>query len=291
MRKSLQMVIPYSNRFKFLLYLGSWVRFLLPSQLRSKLPRSQPDTVWPVGTAQRQMLVLQGCVQLATNPNINTATARVLQRLDISLITAPAAGCCGAMSLHLGNDDEARGFARKNIDAWWPYIEQGVEAIVMTASGCGVSVKEYADWLENDPNYKHKAQKVVALVQDISEVLSTENPITMKFRSHTNQRVAFHNPCTLQHGQKINGTIERILENAGYKPVAVNNTHLCCGSAGTYSILQSKLSQQLLQDKIVALQSEDPDIIATANIGCLLHIQSASKIPVKHWIELLDKAE
>lgn len=289
-RKGMGMVIPYSNRFKFLLGLGAPLRMFLPAQLRNKMPQRQTPSPWPAPTdhaTKRQMLVLQGCVQQATNPNINASTARVLDKLGISLIHAPTAGCCGAMSLHMGNEDEARRFARQNIDAWLPYVENGVEAIVMTASGCGVSVKDYAKWLEADSEYKDKAAKVVALVKDLSEILSTEDLGQFKREDRSAQRIAFHNPCTLQHGQKIIGKVEQLLEKVGYQIVTVKNAHLCCGSAGTYSILQPKLSQQLLSNKIKGLEGNGPDFIATANIGCLLHLQTATRTPVKHWIELL----
>ena len=289
-RTGLRMVIPYSKRFKILLGLGAPFRLFLPEKLRNKMPQRQASDSWPTQGQNRQMLVLQGCAQQATNPNINAATARVLQKLGISLVSAPAAGCCGAMSLHLGNEEEARQFARQNIDAWWPYVEKGFEAIVMTASGCGVSVKDYAQWLVSDAKYKHKAEKVVALVKDISEILVEENLEQFKSEDHAGQRIAFHNPCTLQHGQKIVGKVEQLLEKVGYKTVPVSNPHLCCGSAGTYSVLQPKISQQLLSNKIEGLQGGSPDLIATANIGCLLHIQSATKTPVRHWVELLDDA-
>jgi len=271
------------------LQLGGLLRVLLPDQLKNKIPRRQFPAILPAISSRRRMLVLQGCVQQATNPNINVATARVFHKLGISLIDAPTAGCCGAMSLHLANESEARRFARKNIDAWWPLIEKGVEAIVMTASGCGVSVKDYAHWLADDPAYLNKAVKVVALVKDVSEVLALENLEHLKLEPRSTQRVAFHSPCTLQHGQKIIGKVEQILEKVGYQVLAVRDSHLCCGSAGTYSILQAKLSRQLLANKMKALQAGDPGIIATANIGCQLHIQTATKSPVKHWIELLDE--
>jgi len=248
-------------------------------------PRRSPGE-WPAPVHARRMLVLDGCVQPAIAPRINAAAARVLDRLGISLLRVARAGCCGALSQHLDAQDEALAFARRNIDAWWPLLEQGAEAIVMTASGCGVMVKDYAHLLRHDAAYAAKAARVSAATKDLAEILALEG------RSLAPQaggpRVAFQCPCTLQHGQKLGGVVEGLLLRAGCELVPVADAHLCCGSAGTYSLLQPELSQRLRDDKLRALQAGRPGFIATANIGCLNHLQARSEVPVLHWIELLD---
>ena len=272
--------------FGALLGTGRALRALLPRALRAMIaPRRSPGE-WPAPVHARRMLVLDGCVQPAIAPRINAAAARVLDRLGISLLRVARAGCCGALSLHLDAQDEALAFARRNIDAWWPLLEQGAEAIVMTASGCGVMVKDYAQLLRDDAAYAAKAARVSAATKDLAEILAVEG------RSLAPQaggpRVAFQCPCTLQHGQKLGGVVEGLLLRAGCELVPVADAHLCCGSAGTYSLLQPELSQRLRDDKLRALQAGRPGFIATANIGCLNHLQARSEVPVLHWIELLD---
>ena len=290
-RLMLRAVIPYPARFTPLLRLGQLVRPLLPAALRKSVPPRQNSSLWPPARHARRMLVLQGCAQSAISPNINAATARVLDRLSISLIHADKAGCCGAVSYHLNAQEEGMDFMRRNIDAWWPYIEDGIEAIVMTASGCGIQVKEYGHILRNDPIYTEKAARISALTQDISEILLHEQSALKKMNpAQHNVKLAFHSPCTLQHGQQLNGTVESLLQFCGFELTEVPDAHLCCGSAGTYSILQKKLSQQLLRNKLTALQSGAPAAIATANIGCLTHLQTEAKIPVRHWMEWLDES-
>ena len=236
---------------------------------------------------RRRMLVLEGCVQPALAPRINAATARVLDRLGISLARANLAGCCGAMSYHLTAQDQGLKFARRNIDAWWPELQDGAEAIVITASGCGMFVKEYGHLLRHDEHYADKAARVSAATRDIAEIL-VEND-TKGLDSHP-RKIAFQSPCSLQHGQKLGGVVESFLQKLGFELTPVPDEHLCCGSAGTYSILQKGLSQRLLANKLKALESGAPDMIVTANIGCLTHLQSRADVPVKHWIELLDIA-
>ncbi len=287
MRYGIRSVIPHAKRFSALLKLGQTVRPLLPGALRKTVPPKRVAKARPQARHERRMLVLAGCAQSGAAPNINASAARVLDSLGISLIEAEDAGCCGAASLHLSARDEALEYMRRNIDAWWPYVEQGFESIVMTASGCGVTVKEYGELLSHDVNYAEKADRVSILTQDLSEVIAKEYGNAQPVSSR-NQRVAFQAPCTLQHGLKIRGTVEDILKRAGYSLTHVPDAHLCCGSAGTYSILQSKLSGQLRERKVNALTSDTPDVIATANIGCLLHIEPVTRVPVKHWIELLD---
>ena len=238
------------------------------------------------------MLVLQGCVQSVVTPQTNQAASRILQKLGIELISAPDAGCCGAVSHHLSAAEEGLDFMRRNIDAWWPYIEPGIEqhieAIIITASGCGTVIKDYAELLKHAQRYAEKAKRVSALAKDISEILRDED-LGRAVSGQANTKVAFHSPCTLQHGQKLGGVVEKILSSAGFTLTEVQDPHLCCGSAGTYSILQAKLSQQLLNNKLSALQNDQPDLIATANIGCQMHMASKADVPVKHWLEVLDE--
>lgn len=284
----LRKIVPYPQRFAPIYKLGLLFRPLLPATLKRKLPVPQTSSHTPMASKERKMLVLQGCVQSVVTPQTNQAAARILQKLDIELLTAPDAGCCGAVSHHLSAAEEGLDFMRRNIDAWWPYIEQGIEAIIITASGCGTVVKDYAELLKHDQQYAEKAKKVSALAKDVSEILRDEDLSVLTLNQAT-ITVAFHSPCTLQHGQKLNGVVETILRNAGFTLTEVQDAHLCCGSAGTYSILQAKLSQQLLDNKLSALQSGQPDLIATANIGCQMHMASKSELPVKHWLEVLDE--
>ncbi len=232
------------------------------------------------------MLVLEGCVQPGIAPDINAHAARVLDALGISLTSAPRAGCCGAVSHHLSAHDEALDFMRRNVDAWWPHVEAGAEAIVMTASGCGVMVREYGELLAHDPDYAQRAARISALTVDLAQVIAAED--LRRLPRPEPRRVAFHSPCTLQHGLKVRGTVESILEGAGHTLTPVPDAHLCCGSAGTYSILQRELSARLLADKLQALEGGGPDVIATANIGCLAHLETGASRPVVHWITLLD---
>jgi glycolate oxidase iron-sulfur subunit len=284
----LRKIVPYPGRFALLYKLGLAFRPLLPANLKRKLPlpRSSDNIACP--TKERKILVLQGCVQSVVTPQTNQAAARILEKLDIELVTAPGAGCCGAVSHHLSAHEEGLEFMRRNIDAWWPHIEQGAEAIAITASGCSTVVKDYAELLKHDPAYADKAKKVSALAKDISEILRDENLSELALKEPA-LKVAFHSPCTLQHGQQLNGVVEKILTNTGFTLTDVQDAHLCCGSAGTYSILQPELSQKLLENKLSALQSEQPDVIATANIGCQMHLASKATQPVKHWLELIDE--
>ena len=286
-RRALRSFIPHARRFAVLLRLGQALRPLLPAALRAKVPAPQAAGDWPSARHGRRMLVLAGCAQSSTTPRTNAAAARVLDRLGISLLVAPAAGCCGALSQHLSAQDEARGFMRTNIDAWWPYVEQGIEAIVMTASGCGVMVKDYGELLRDDPAYADKAARISALTRDLGEVLAAEDCSALG-QAGQGRRIAFHAPCTLQHGQRLPGLVEDLLTRQGFELTEVRDSHLCCGSAGSYSLLQPALSRQLRDDKLEHLQAGTPELIATANVGCQLHLASASGVPVVHWIELLD---
>lgn len=285
LRKLLRLVLPYPARFGLFLGIGRVLRPLLPAALKQKIPRGRKAGAIPESQHERRMLVLDGCVQKVATPDANAAAARVLERVGVRLI--PAAGCCGAASYHLSAHQEGLSFARQNIDAWWPEIEAGVEAIISTASGCGVMVKDYGDLLADDPAYAEKARKVSALTRDIASVLAGLDLSSLSVDGE-GRRIAFHPPCTLQHGQKITGVVEGILEQLGYELVPVADTHLCCGSAGTYSILQPELSTQLRDNKLMNLQQQKPDMIVTSNVGCELHLETASEVPVRHWISLLD---
>ena len=236
------------------------------------------------------MLVLDGCVQPLGSPNTNAAATRVLDRLGISLVSVPGAGCCGALNQHLADSEGARKMMRRNIDAWWPHVEKRAEAIVMTASGCGVMVKDYGDALKNDDLYAEKAARISALTFDLSEIIRKEGMEKLA-NIGKGKRVACQSSCTLQHGQKLGGVVESILKNCGFILTPVADSHLCCGAAGTYTLLQPVLSQQLLSNKLSALNQGNPEVIVTSNIGCQMHLSGDSKVPVMHWIELLDQAQ
>lgn len=289
-RRWLRAVIAHPRRFAALLGIGRLLRPLLPAALREKVPAAQasPAASWPAPRHARKMLVLDGCVQPSVAPNTNAAAARVLDKLGVSLMRAGGAGCCGALSHHLSAHEEALDFMRRNIDAWWPHVAAGAEAIVMTASGCGAVVKEYGLLLRHDPAYASKAARISALTKDVSEVLAGEDLRALSATSES-RRIAFHSPCTLQHGQAIAGVVESLLRRSGYELTPVADAHLCCGSAGTYSILQPELSQRLRKNKLDALGTGAPHVIATANVGCQLHLQGGTAVPVRHWIELLDR--
>lgn len=269
---------------------GRVVRGLLPAELRAKLPYATPAGVWPAARHARKMLVLEGCVQPALAPNIDAASARVLDRIGISLLRAKSSGCCGALPYHMEATSEALALVRRNIDAWWPHVERGTEAIVVTASGCGVMVKDYGYLLQGDAAYAAKAARIAGLARDPVEVIAAEWPkIAPKIAmDHGAQRVAFHPPCTLQHGMRLSGAVEEILLAMGLDLTPVADSHLCCGSAGTYSILQPEIANALKTNKLAALEAGRPDLIASANIGCMTHLASGTALPVHHWIELLD---
>ncbi|MHB8472273.1 MAG: glycolate oxidase subunit GlcF [Gammaproteobacteria bacterium] len=287
LRWLLRQVLPYPARFTPLLRIGQAVRPLLPARLGAFIPAKHSDTAWPQSASTRQMILLDGCVQGALAPDINAAAARVLDRLGIRAVRVPQAGCCGALSHHLNATEEAHGHMRRQIDALWPLIDEDCEAIISTASGCGVHIKEYGRLLGDDPRYAQKAARIAALCRDISEVLADEDMSLLAPRPQAPRRIAFQAPCTLQHGQRLNGVVEGLLTRAGFELTPVADAHLCCGSAGTYSILQGKLARRLRANKLAALETPGPALIATANIGCLTHLQAAASVPVKHWIELL----
>ncbi|MFJ5380214.1 glycolate oxidase subunit GlcF [Cupriavidus sp. CER94] len=275
------------------LKLGQIVRPLLPQTLRNKVP-AHPTTpgTWPRSEHPRKMLLLDGCVQPAMSPNINAATARVFDKLGVQLVLAREAGCCGAIRFHTGDHAGGLDNMRANIDAWWPHIQAGAEAIVMTASGCGAMVKDYGHLLRNDPTYAERAARVSALTRDLSELLPDFADDLHRLAGavpRDGRRVAWHPPCTLQHGQQIRGKVESLLTRLGVDVRLCADSHLCCGSAGTYSVLQPELSYKLRDDKLSKLQATSPDAIATANIGCITHLQSGTDTPVIHWVELVDR--
>jgi glycolate oxidase iron-sulfur subunit len=289
LRRGLQHVVPRTNVFGALLAAGRAVRPLLPSALSEKIPAAQtPAKPRPAVRHTRRMLMLEGCVQPSLSPNTNAAAARVLDHLGISIVHVPQAGCCGSTEYHLNAQQAGLERARRNIDAWWPAVEAGIEAIVQTASGCGAFVKEYGELLRDDPRYAAKAQRISELTRDLVEVLADEDLDGLQIKGQ--QRLAFHCPCTLQHAQKLGGSVERVLQRFGFSLTAVPDGHLCCGSAGTYSITQPELSKRLRDNKLAALESGQPDVIATANIGCQTHLGGAARTPVRHWIEIVEDA-
>jgi glycolate oxidase iron-sulfur subunit len=288
-RRLLATFVPNSAVFTPTMRLGQHFRPLLPKKLRDKVPARQRPLEWPTAKHPRKMLMLAGCVQPSMMPNVNIATARVLDALGIETIVAPDAGCCGAIRLHLGYNDEALDDLRANIDAWWPYVEQGAEAIVMNASGCGATVKEYAHLLRHDPAYAERARRIVELTRDIAELLPEfEEQLTEVTHRRAIHTVAYHPPCTLQHGQQVRGKVEHLLTALGVEVRLPADSHLCCGSAGTYSLTQPKLSYALRDQKLEKLQAQEPQLIVSANVGCIAHLQSGTQTPVAHWIELVE---
>ena len=321
LRFALREFLPRRWLFTPALRLGQLFRPLLPAALAAKVPRRRKPGAWPRRQHARRMLTLAGCVQPALSPDINAATARVLDRLGIALTEAPGAGCCGALRYHLNEQEAALDEARRNIDAWWPLIEAGAEAIVITASGCGAHVREYGYLLQHDAAYAAKAARICLLTRDVAEVLAGEkdslqallnNPLSpgiggegegegevRRTTPHPDplpasgergkKRIAFHAPCSLQHGMQVRGAVEEILKAAGFELTPVTDSHLCCGSAGTYSILQPEISLKLRENKLACLSAGAPEAIVSANIGCIDHLQGGTRTPVSHWVELLDR--
>jgi glycolate oxidase iron-sulfur subunit len=288
--------LPRPWLFKPVLKAGQLLRPLLSKPMQDKLPRAKSAGRWPARQHARKMLLLDGCVQPGLAPNINAATARVLDALDVQLIIAPKAGCCGALRYHLNDQDAGLNDMRRNVDAWWPHVSgqsgfDQIEAIVMTASGCGVTVKEYGHLLAHDAAYADKAARISSLTRDLSEILPDfEAQLQQKLAGKIKQRVAYHPPCTLQHGQQIRGKVEGVLRAAGVDVKLCGDSHICCGSAGTYSVLQPELALQLRDQKLQRLAATNAEVIVSANIGCLTHLQSGTETPVRHWIELIDDA-
>ena len=279
--------------------LGQLVRPLLPAALKNKVPPAAGPGArrWPTREHKRKVLLLLGCVQPAMMPNINSATARVLDAAGIQTLVADDAGCCGAIRTHLGDINGGLADMRRNIDAWWPLVngltsEGKVEAIVMNASGCGVTVKDYGHALAHDPDYADKARRVSELTRDLSELLPDLVPaLSGQLRGLKTTCLAFHPPCTLQHGQQLRGGVETHLGALGFEvSLAASESHLCCGSAGTYSVLQPVLATQLRDRKLANLLPLQTQVIVSANVGCIQHLQSGTTLPVRHWVEVLDEA-
>jgi glycolate oxidase iron-sulfur subunit len=290
-RYLLRKCLIHPKQFIFLLRIGQILKPILPGFLGRWIPVRPIFPVKMAGTDHpRKALLFSGCVQPALAPGIHSATVRILDKIGITALSAEGEVCCGAISHHMTATDEAKKFIRKNIDSWWPYIEKGIEAIVINASGCGVMIKEYGTLLHDDPDYAEKAKTISVMTRDIAEMFSetdldrlknTMNPVT--------EKMAYHSPCSLQHGQKLAGITEALLAKLGLEQALVPNTHICCGSAGVYSILNNEMAKKLQTNKIAALTSGDPEVIATANIGCQIHLQQSTDIPVRHWVEIVDE--
>jgi len=295
-RMTLRRVLPNTALFGAAFRAGLLVRPLLSKSLQDKLQAPRPAGRRPTRVHARKMLVLEGCVQPAMAPSINAAAARVLDAFGVQLLSAQKAGCCGAVRYHLNHQEEGLDDMRRNIDAWWPYVNgvdgaDPVEAIVMTASGCGVTVKEYGHLLAHDPAYAAMAARISQMTLDLSEVMvQFESALADKLAGKTGERVAFHPPCTLQHGQQIRGKVEGVLRAAGVDVVTCRDSHLCCGSAGTYSVLHPEIAHQLRDAKLASLAATGAATIVSANVGCQSHLQSGTDMPVTHWIELIDRA-
>jgi glycolate oxidase iron-sulfur subunit len=272
--------------FRLAVRIGQTIAPLLPGKLRRMVPRKQQRIARSHSSHQRKMLMLAGCVQPTLAPNTNSCAANLLDRLGIELIEPGVGMCCGAVAIHTSDPDYAMKQMKRLIDCWWPHIEAGAEAVVVTATGCGTSVQDFGRLLQHDPDYADKAATVSSLYRDLVEVVEAEageiEPVETRYR-----RIAVHSPCSMQHGLGMNGRVERLLERAGYEICRVEDAHLCCGSAGTYSLLQPGLATQLRANKIRALSVDRPEIVATANIGCQLHLAQDNDVPVVHWIELL----
>lgn len=282
---SLRMFLLSTTAFSFAIKTGQLFRPLLPKALKQNIPLTENKNLdWPTREHNRKVILVEGCVQKSLQPDTDKTAAIVFDKMNIQSLRAKTAGCCGAISHHLNAETESRTYIKNNIDSWWPHIETGhVEAITMTASGCGVMIQDYAKLLVSDKNYAGKAAKVSALYKDPCELINTtDTTVTTKAK-----RIAFHPPCTLQHGLKINGVIETMIRVLGHELVDFEDKHLCCGSAGTYSITQKTISQSLRRNKLNAIESQQPELIVTANIGCQAHLQSCTEIPVRHWLELL----
>lgn len=291
LRTILKETLPRRWLFSRAMKTGQTVRALLPQALKDKVPAPRPAGAWPSAQHARKMLMLEGCVQPSMSPNINAATARVFDAAGVQLLTAKRAGCCGAIRWHMNDAPGGLADMRRNIDAWWPWLEGGVDTILINASGCGSMIKEYGHLLADDPAYADKAARVSAAAKDVSEVLPQfEARLLDRLGARKcTGRVAYHPPCSLQHGQQIRGKVEALLRAAGVDVALCADSHLCCGSAGTYSVLHKEIATQLRDDKLAKLEATGPERIVSANVGCITHLQSGTATPVEHWIELLDR--
>ncbi len=283
-RGALVRVLPSPGWLAFFSRLGGLVRWAMPGYLARAVPRIRSRRAVAVKNHPRRVVVLEGCVQRSTTPEVNAALARVLDAANVKAVRAAGETCCGSLELHLGQEERARATMRANVDALYEAAADA-EAIISTASGCGVTVKDYGRLLADDPLYAERARSISQRAFDASEYLARiEAPLHKSADAAT---VAWHSPCSLQHGQRVKGVVEGLLERGGYRLVRVANPHLCCGSAGTYSVLQHELADELRTQKLAALTAEQPDVIATANVGCQLHLRDGTAVPVRHWLELL----
>jgi glycolate oxidase iron-sulfur subunit len=297
-RRLLNRIVPHTRRAQALLRAARQLRPLLPGKLRAQLPvlpRQSKAPHWPAPRHARRVVIVRGCVQPLLAQEIDPAAARVLDCIGISAVPSADTGCCGAVSHHLGAHEDAMAQVRRNVDALWAQLEAGAEALVFTASACSAMLGDYGRLLQGDSVYAERAAQISASARDISQILSAQaGELTAKLSSGSARsparlarRVAFQAPCSLQHALRLCGVVEPLLLAAGFTLTTVGDGQRCCGSAGTYSILQPQLAQQLLRSKVAALEADAPEVIATANIGCLHHIRGATQIPVRHWVELL----
>ena len=290
-REALRRLMLNRTAFESTYRVAQSLRPWLPQKLRGKVMAGKAVGIIPQSTRPRKMIMLEGCVQPGMSPNINAATLRVLDKLGIQLQRPQNAGCCGAINLHMGAEAQSLNDMRRNIDAWWPLLEQGAEALLINASGCGATVKEYGYHLQHDAQYAEKAAAISAAAKDIVEILASEAEniqakLPANLPAHT---IAYHPPCTLQHGQKLKGSVESLFAELGITVLLPQDAHLCCGSAGTYSFFQPELSQQLRDNKLSRLNALKPDVVLSANIGCIGHLAGGTTMPVMHWIEYLDE--
>jgi glycolate oxidase iron-sulfur subunit len=298
-RYLLRRIVPYTRRLRALLGIAGAVRPLLPRALRARLPSATDPAVpaWPAPRHARRVVLLEGCVQPVFAAGINPAAAQVLDRIGIATLRVAGGGCCGALSHHLAVHAESRAQMRRNVDALWPHLEAGAEAVVFAASACAAMVRDYGRLLKDDPAYAARAGRISALAQDISQLLAANAGALRAAFAEVSAatppgapapvRVAFQAPCTLQHALRATGVVEPLLTAAGFTLTPVTDGGRCCGSAGTYSLLQPELATRLLRAKVAALEAGAPQLIATANIGCLAHLRTGTTLPVHHWIELL----
>ncbi|MDA0823642.1 MAG: glycolate oxidase subunit GlcF [Proteobacteria bacterium] len=283
----LRQIVPHPKRFAALVFVARIFRPLYPRALAELVPKAKRKQLpSQAGLHERKMLIIDGCVQQVAAPEINAAAREVFSRLKIELVSSTYAGCCGAVSYHLGEVAEAQGYARRNIDAWSPAVAAGAQALISTSTGCSVMLKEYGGLLRDDPIYADRARQISALVRDPSEVLDL-GELAKAYQVKSDRRIAFHAPCTMQHGLRVAQRAEACLNAVGFELTEVPDGHLCCGSAGTYSLLQPALSEQLLDQKLAALEGASPTTIASANIGCLMHLQRRAKTEVRHWLEMI----
>ena len=290
LRWGMRTLLPYPARFAPLFKLGAIFAPLMPEALKAKMPVVHEPGNRPARQHERKVILFEGCVQSVVATSINAAASRVLDRLGISCITADGEGCCGAVSNHTGDIPAGEEMARRNIDSWMAHLDAGAEAIVTTASACGLEIREYPELLKNDPVYLSAAQRIASAVMDISEFLSQSVDTGDLALKESLPEISFHAPCTLQHGLRQTGKVEGLLQQLGFSVRTPADAHLCCGSAGTYSILQPEMAQQLRDNKLEKLNADAADVIATANIGCMMHLQSGTATEVRHWIEIIDSS-